>query len=124
MCAIFVYIESIGEYMRIGKIALGLTITSSGLILSIPVHAGYVGNDPLNAVDPSGRVTCSNSDCSKATIDPNPTGQTTFAPPKAPQSTSIPSQQSPINSDTISFINDNPKNPSPINQSPMIRQWQ
>ena len=52
----------------------------------------YVGNDPLNKTDPTGLATCADPQCKTSTIDSQPAG------PNGP---------------TITFQNDNPKNPSP-----------
>lgn len=52
----------------------------------------YVGNDPLDKTDPTGLATCADPQRKTSTIDAQPAG---------------------TNGPTITFQNDNPKNPSP-----------
>ncbi len=54
----------------------------------------YVGNDPINASDPSGMTTCLDSKCERSAIDTDVDGDGTV---------------------DVTFKNDNPQNPPPPN---------
>ena len=66
----------------------------------------YTANDPINATDPTGMATCADANCDTSTID------STISRGAPPIDSSL--AGSPVdNSASVTFVNDNPNNPSP-----------